>query len=89
MVIYGEDTDWGRIFGVGIKKKFVESGWEVVSEDYVPLTQTDFYPILGKYKKIGASVLSGSSTSPPRLSAFVKQVPEVGVKAVVIADGLG
>ncbi len=42
VAIYGEDTDWGRNVGEGFKKMFKGTGWEIASEDYFPLTQTDF-----------------------------------------------
>jgi branched-chain amino acid transport system substrate-binding protein len=89
VAIYGEDSDWGRSLGGALKGFFVDKGWEIVSEDYFPLTQTDFYPLLGKYKKQGVAVLAGTSTAAPTMTAFVKQVGEVGLNSVVIADGLG
>jgi branched-chain amino acid transport system substrate-binding protein len=89
VVIYGEDTDWGRSVGSAFKREFGKTGWEIVSENYFPLTQTDFYPLLSKIKNSGASVLAGTSTSAPSLTAFIKQASEVDVKAVIIADGLG
>ncbi len=89
VAIYGEDSDWGRSAGGALKKKFEATGWKIVSEDYFPLTQTDFYPLLSKYKKAGVAVLAGTSTSPPSITAFVKQAAEVGLKAIIVADGLG
>ena len=89
VAIYGEDTDWGRSLGSAMKKSFSDSGWEIVSEDFFPITQTDFYPLLSKYKKAGVAVLAGTSTAAPTMTAFVKQVSEVGLDSVVIADGLG
>ncbi len=89
VAIYGEDSDWGRSAGGALKKKFEETGWKIASEDYFPLTQTDFYPLLSKYKKAGVAVLAGTSTSPPSITAFVKQAAEVGLKAIIVADGLG
>ena len=89
IAIYGEDTDWGRSVGASFKKEFGNTGWEIVSEDYFPLTQTDFYPLLSKLKKAEVSVIAGSSTSAPSISAFIKQAAEVGIQATIIADGLG
>jgi branched-chain amino acid transport system substrate-binding protein len=87
--IYGEDTDWGRSAGGSYKKALLESGWEIHSEEYFPATQTDFYPLLSKYKKAGVAVVAGTSTSPSAISAFVKQSVEVGLKSVIVASGLG
>jgi len=87
--IYGEDTDWGRSAGSSYKKALLDSGWKILSEEYFPATQTDFYPLLSKYKKAGVAVVAGTSTSPAAITAFVKQCTEVGLKSVVIASGLG
>ena len=87
--IYGEDTDWGRSAGAALKSEFEATGWKVDSEDYFSITQTDFYPLLSKYKKAGVSVIAGTSTSLPGMTAFIKQSKEVGLKAIIVADGLG
>ncbi|SLM31466.1 ABC-type branched-chain amino acid transport system, periplasmic component [Desulfamplus magnetovallimortis] len=87
--IYGEDTDWGRSAGGAYKQALVDSGWEIYSEEYFPITQTDFYPLLSKYKKAGVELLCGTSASPPALTAFVKQFSEVGLKSTLVASGLG
>ncbi len=89
VVIYGEDTDWGRSLGGALKKMFADAGWKIVSEDYFPITQTDFYPLLSKFKRSKASVVAGTSTAAPTMTAFVKQADEVGLESVIIADGLG
>ena len=87
--IYGEDTDWGRSAGSAYKKALEESGWEIHSEEYFPITQSDFYPLLAKYKKDGVAVIAGTSASAPPITAFVKQATEVGLKSVIVASGLG
>jgi len=87
--IYGEDTDWGRSFGKGIKEQLQKAGWKIVAEDYFPIDQTEFYPLLNKLKSQKPAVIAGTSTAPPSLSAFIKQADEVGLKSLIIADGLG
>lgn len=87
--IYGEDTDWGRSAGGSYIKALKDSGWEIHSEEYFPATQSDFYPLLSKYKKAGVEVVAGTSTSPSAITAFVKQATEVGLKSVIVASGLG
>ncbi len=87
--IYGEDTDWGRSFGNGIKEQLEKAGWEMVAEDYFPIDQTEFYPLHNKLKKMNPAVIAGTSTAPPSLSAFIKQADEVGLESLIIADGLG
>ena len=87
--IYGEDTDWGRSAGGSYKKALLASGWKIYSEDYFAPTQTNFYTLLSKYKSAGVSLVTGTSTSPAAMAAFVKQFSEVDVKAVLVASGLG
>jgi branched-chain amino acid transport system substrate-binding protein len=87
--IYGEDTDWGRSAGGAYKQALLDSGWEIYAEEYFPITQTDFYPLLSKFKSAGVELLAGTSTAAPSLTAFVKQHAEVGNKGVLIASGLG
>ncbi len=87
--IYGEDTDWGRSAGGSYKKALLDSGWEIHSEQYFPVTQTDFYPLLSKYKKDGVAVVAGTSASAPPITALVKQATEIGLKSVIVASGLG
>ncbi len=84
-----EDTDWGHSAGDAVAAEFEKKGWKVVAKDYFPITQTDFYPLLGKYKKEKVSVLFSTSTAAPVTSAFIKQTREVGLKSLVIIDGLG
>jgi branched-chain amino acid transport system substrate-binding protein len=60
-----------------------------MDEQYFPIEQTEFYPLLNKFKDLNVSLIAGTSTAPPSLSAFIKQADEVGVEALIIADGLG
>ena len=83
-----EDTDWGRSWAQGIKKAFIKSGWEIVSEDYFPLTQTDFYPLVAKYQKLDTTVIASSTNVVAATGALMKQRQELGFKGVVIADAI-
>lgn len=87
--IYGVDNDWGRNFGNAIRDQFQEIGWELTSESWVALGETDFYPMLSKIKKEGASVIAGTMSDPPSVIAFIKQTREVGLDSMIICDGLG
>ena len=84
-----EDTDWGHSAGDAIAEEFEKKGWSVASKDYFPITQTDFYPMLGSYKKKDVAVIFSTSTAAPVTSAFIKQTREVGLKSLIIIDGLG
>jgi branched-chain amino acid transport system substrate-binding protein len=89
VAIYGEDTDWGRSFGAGLKNDFTGSGWTIKSEDYFPLTQTDFSALMAKYASDDVPVIAGTSTAAASITAFIKAYGESGLKSLVIADGLG
>lgn len=87
--IYGEDTDWGRSFGAGLAQALEEAGWTIADEQYFPIEQTEFYPLLNSFKDQDLDLIAGTSTAPPSLSAFIKQADEVGLESLIVADGLG
>jgi branched-chain amino acid transport system substrate-binding protein len=89
VAIYGEDTDWGRSFGDGIASQLEAVGWTVADRQYFPIEQTEFYALLNRFKDQDLDLIAGTSTAPPSLSAFIKQADEVGLEALIIADGLG
>lgn len=88
--IFGEETDWGRNSGENLRKALTADGWEIVSEEYFDLKQTDFYPLLAKYKKSGVTFIGGTTTSAPSMTGFVKQYAEIGLnkQALLFANGL-
>lgn len=87
--IWGEDTDWGRAFGGAIRDQLRARGWRIDAEEYFELTETDYYPLLRKFKDREVALLAGTGTVPASMSAFIKQAKEVGIKSLIIADGLG
>ena len=89
VAIYGEDTDWGRSFGGGLKDQLGAVGWTVVSEDYFPVTQTDFSAIVSRYKNDNVPLIAGTTTIPASIASFLKALDDTGVKSLVVADGLG
>jgi len=89
VAIYGEDTDWGRSFGKGLKDGFTASGWTIASEDYFATTQTDFSALMSRYKSANVPVIAGTSTAAASITAFIKAEDDAGIKALTVADGLG
>jgi branched-chain amino acid transport system substrate-binding protein len=87
VAILVEDTDWGHSSGEAITKKFEETGWTVVFKDYFSFTQQDFYPVLGKIKKLGADVFFSTTTATAPTVALVKQIDEIELGAITIIDG--
>jgi len=86
-LICAEDGDWGRSFVKAIKHDLEAAGWKIASEDYVPMGETDFYPLLTKWKDIKADLLVMTDT-PPTLAAWVKQTKEIGLTGVRLADAM-
>jgi len=87
--IYGVDNDWGRNFGNAVSKQFQDAGWELTSEAWVAIGETDFYPMLSKLKKEDVSLIAGTMSDPSSIAAFIKQTREVGLQSLIISDGLG
>jgi branched-chain amino acid transport system substrate-binding protein len=84
-----EETDWGRDWNKGAKEHLKKFGWEIAMEDYTQIGQTDFYPLLSKYKKAGIQLVTTTNTAAASVSAYIKQAREVGLQALPIVDGLG
>ncbi len=89
VALYGEDTDWGRSFVGGLKEQLVAKGWTVASEDFFPISQTDFSAIVSRYKNDNIPLVAGTTTIPASISSFLKAIDDSGIKALVVADGLG
>lgn len=89
VAIYGVDNDWGRSFGNSLAKQFQDAGWEVATSEWVALGETEFYPLLNKLKGLNVSLVAGTMSDPPSVSSFIKQSREVGLKSLIISDGLG
>jgi len=84
-----EDTDFGRAVGGPLHQYLKERGWEILAEGDFPLEETEFYPLLTKYKTSGADVVLVTATAAAGISAFTKQFKEVGLEALLIGHGLG
>jgi branched-chain amino acid transport system substrate-binding protein len=60
-----------------------------VGEEYVPVGETDFYPMLTKIKALNAPLMAGTMDDAAGFPAMIKQAREVGVESLIVADGLG
>ncbi|MBN1658464.1 MAG: ABC transporter substrate-binding protein [Anaerolineae bacterium] len=89
VALYGTDDDWARGFATAIGAQLKDAGWEVVSEDYVQIGETDFYPLLNKLKGLDVPLIAGTMSDAAAFSAMIKQSREVGLKSMIIGDGLG
>jgi len=87
--IYMEDTDYGHSLSFGLKRDLESAGWTIVDEQYFPQDQTEFHAVLNQFKGEDVDLLAVSSTGIDSMIALVKQIDEVGLKSLIIADGLG
>lgn len=88
MALFAEDTDWGHSALAAFKEGFSKAGWEIISEDFFPYTQTDFYQMLGRYKSQNVSLIAGV-TVYPAMGSLIKQADEIKLGALIIADRMG
>lgn len=89
VVLYGNDDEWSRGFTKAIGAQLEAAGWKIVGEEYVPVGETDFYPMLTKIKSLNAPLMAGTMDDAAGFPAMIKQAQEVGINSLIIADGLG
>ena len=89
VALWSEETDWGHSLADALNGAFVRHGWQVAAKEFFPINQTDHHAMLTKFKNLGVSVIAGTATAPQAMSALLKQRSEVGLDAVVVADGVG
>lgn len=88
-VLYGNDDEWSRGFTTAIGAQLKDAGWQVVGEQYVPVGETDFQPMLLKIKSYNAVLMAGTMDDAAGFPSLIKQARDVGVNSLIIADGLG
>ena len=84
-----EDTEFGRPLAPFLNDGFVKNGFTVVSQDFVPQGEVDFYPILTKYQALNVSLIFFTNVEPGSNAAFLKQVKELNLHVLIDDDGLG
>lgn len=89
VVLYGNDDEWSRGFTKAIGEQLVDAGWEIVGEEYVPVGETDFYPMLTKIKALDVPLMAGTMDDAAGFPAMIKQAREIGIDSLIVADGLG
>jgi len=84
-----EDTDFGRGWGDAIIESLSAADFEVQPYDVTTLDETEFSPLLTKYKAQEVSLVGMTSTGNVSASNFVKQFRQQNVPALLLAHGLG
>jgi branched-chain amino acid transport system substrate-binding protein len=83
-----EDTDFGRGWGDAIIESLSAAGFEVLPYDVTTLDESEFSPLLTKYKAQQVSLVGMTSTGNVSASNFVKQFRQQNVQALLLAHGL-
>jgi len=83
-----EDTDFGRGWGEALASSLEKIGFDVLPYDVVPLDQTEFTPLLAKYRAQNVSVVGMTITGNVSASNFVKQFRQQQLPAMLIGHGL-
>lgn len=83
-----EDTDYGRGWGEALAVSLRTAGFDVMPFDVNAIDETEFTPLLTKYKAADVSVLALTQTGGVPMYNLIKQIRAMGLKAVVIAHGM-
>ncbi len=83
-----EDTDYGRGWGEALMVSLRTAGFDVMPYDVNAIDETEFTPIITKYKAAKVSVVAATQTGGVPMYNFVKQVRAMGLKALFLAHGL-
>jgi branched-chain amino acid transport system substrate-binding protein len=83
-----EDTDYGRGWGEALVVSLRTAGFDVMPYDVNAIDETEFTPIITKYKAAKVSVVATTQTGGMPMYNFVKQVRAMGLKALFLAHGL-
>lgn len=89
MVLYGNDDEWSRGFTKAIGDQLVDAGWQIAGEEYIPIGETDFYPMLTKIKAMNVPLMAGTMDDAAGFPAMIKQSREKDLGSLIVADGLG
>ena len=83
-----EDTDYGRGWGEALLTSLRQAGFDPLPYDVTALDETEFTPLLIKYKANRVSVVAMTSTGSVSASNFIKQFRDLRLRALLIGHGL-
>ena len=83
-----EDTDFGRGWGEALLNSLGNAGFDPLPYDVTAIDETEFTPLLIKYKAQGVSVVGMTTTGSVSASNFVKQFRNQRLPALLIGHGL-
>jgi branched-chain amino acid transport system substrate-binding protein len=83
IALIAEETDWGRGVCDTWRELARKYGFEVVSYEIVDPKTLDFYSVLTKIKQYDPAIIKAELSNTPSGVALVKQVKELGIKALI------
>lgn len=78
VALIAEDTSYGITVMEETASEFEDAGWEVISQDEVPLDETNFTPVLSRIRAEEPDVVWAVQTSSAGTGAVVQQFRELG-----------
>ncbi|MGF1759292.1 ABC transporter substrate-binding protein [Photobacterium sagamiensis] len=83
-----EDSAFGRGWGEALQTSLKNAGFEPLPYDVAALDETEFRPLLNKYKAEKVSLVAMTSTGDVTVSNFIRQFRSLGIKALLLGHGL-
>jgi len=83
-----EDTDYGRGWGEALGVSLRTAGFDLMPYDVNAIEETEFTPIVTKYKAADVSVVAVTETGGVPMYNLIKQIRAMGLKALLLAHGL-
>jgi len=83
-----EDTDFGRGWGEALVTQLSEAGFDVMPYDVTALDETEFTPLLTRYRAENVSLVGMTTTGNVGASNFVKQFRQQRLPALLLGHGL-
>ena len=83
-----EDTDFGRGWGDALLDSLGQAGFDPLPYDVTALDETEFTPLITKYRAQNVSIVGMTTTGSVSASNFVKQFRSANVPALLLGHGL-
>lgn len=86
IAIVAEQTDYGKAETEVVKSAWKDGGPQIVGEEWIQLTDTDFTSQLTKIKSLNPDAVYLITSPPATISAVLTQAKELGLKAPIITS---
>lgn len=82
-----EDTDYARATVSSLGEHLGKLGFKFAINYYLPMEQTEFYPIITKLKELNVDIVIHQCAAVAFHAAFLKQARELELNALFIGEG--